>query len=156
ALDLVVLMALQPQPRVREVVEIALTEAGYRPLTLFATGLPPAPTALVPVASRTFIEELRAANHAVLADELSHAVGQGRRPAPVAPARAQARPEASPPAAALATVEPPMPEPTVHAAAGSPIPNFRAAPPIPPSADDAPDPGWELDELGDEAIAAEL
>lgn len=171
ALDLVAVVALQPQPRVREIAEIALTEDGYRPLTLFATGHPPAPTALVPVAAPTFLDELRGANQSVLADELTHAVvyepmpAAERRPsAAAAPSHLPGADHGPPPGAAdtpppmaVARSEPPMPEPTIHSVAGgSPIPNFRRAPSIEPAADDAPDPGWELDALGDEAIAQEL
>ncbi len=137
AIDLVVVMA---GARVREVAEIELVDNGYRPRLLFASGLPPVPDALVPVAPPTFLAELTQAGFRVLADELAH-IGGGRR---------QERTEAP-------TV--PLPKRAGPVAA----PAFDAPPvPIDPALADAPPPGWELDrlahepgEVGEGAVSAE-
>jgi len=85
ALDLVVVVSEQGGPRVTEVAEIDLVEDGYRPRLLFAAGLPPVPTALVPVGRPSFLAELDRAGMTVLADELRHAVVAPSVETPVRP-----------------------------------------------------------------------
>lgn len=160
ALDLVVVVADEPSPRVREVTEIVLHDDGYRPVTLFASGQPPVPTALVPVAAPSFLPELDHAGHSVLADELRHAVGasseEGRDlivPASVLVAESSEIAPAPPdPPDPIDALEPEISHISVH-----PQPFGAPRPPAPdPSLEDAPPPGWELDQLGDEEIAAEV
>ncbi len=68
--DLVVVLQGGGAPRIRELAEIAMAADGYRPQLLFSTGIAPSPHALVPLAAPSFIDELAAAGHGVLADEL--------------------------------------------------------------------------------------
>ncbi len=68
--DLVVVLQGVGGAKVREIAEITMAADGYRPQLLFATGMPPSPQALVPLASPTFIDELAAHGFGVLADEL--------------------------------------------------------------------------------------
>lgn len=133
-LDLVVVLSDFGAPRLREVAEIVLTSDGYRPSILFASGLAPAPTALVPVGLPTFIDAMAHAGDAVLAEELRHAV-PGARSAPSAASRPL--PAQAPVAAEKAAVVP---------AARAPRPRATARP---PDGGDVPasEPGWELDRL---------
>jgi len=136
--DLLVVLTADGGARVREVAEISIAEDGYRPRLLFASGIAPVPSALVPFAAPTFVAELRRAGHAVLVDELEHAVPVGA--------------EEALPAAAPSSSPPPPPRPTpqrpppviAHAAEPAPSPRFD------PALEDAPPPGWELDRLGEE------
>ena len=145
-LDLVVVMLARPQPRVIEVAEICLAEEGYRPTTLFACGRPPAPAALVPVLAPSFLGELRRGGDALLADELDAACGG--TVAPMAVAAVAAAP--APPAVTPPSAQSPLRRP-VAAARGR-----QTAAPVAPALSDAPPPGWELDQLGDDALAAEV
>jgi hypothetical protein len=131
-LDLVVVVSAEPSLRVTEVAEMALVVDGYRPRLLFASGLPPVPMALVPVAAPGFAPELAQAGFGVLADELRHAVPEPRQSEPAVGNEPQPRVEAMPRRARAPAVEP------------------SAAPPLGPGLDDSPPPGWELDQLGAE------
>lgn len=151
AIDLVVVVADEPNPRVREVTEIVLHDDGYRPVTLFASGQPPVPTALVPVAAPSFLSELDHAGHSVLADELRHAVGASSE---------EGRDLIVPASAPVVAISDIAPEPEISHVSLRPQPFGAPRPPAPdPSLDDAPPPGWELDQLdqlGDEVIATEV
>ncbi|MEE8409986.1 MAG: hypothetical protein V3T05_10295 [Myxococcota bacterium] len=132
AVDLVVVMTAGRGARVHQVAEIDMVEDGYRPRLLFSTGVPPVPSALVPVSLPSFVDDLDRAGHTVLADELRHAA------APVEPAPMAAPAAAQPPAA---------PEPCL---APTPVVEVGAAPRAPridPSLQGAPPPGWELDQI---------
>ena len=126
-LDLVVVASQEGGPRVRQIAEITLIDEGYRPQLLFASGIPPAPTALMPLASPSFLGELALAGHTVLADELQAASRQKTPPSQTTSARVS-KPSAPP-------VER---RPVVHE-------------PAPPAVELGPDalsqPGWELDRL---------
>jgi hypothetical protein len=140
AVDLVVVVATAGGPRVREIAEIATAEDGYRPRFLFASGLPPVPTALVPVGLPSFIDVLAGAAQGVLADELRHAIGEEPAPDPVGPP-APASPVAPAPPAAVPVIE-----------------RGGVAPPplgMDPELAAAPPPGWELDQLPDESSDAQ-
>ncbi|OGQ91010.1 MAG: hypothetical protein A2289_00885 [Deltaproteobacteria bacterium RIFOXYA12_FULL_58_15] len=142
-IDLVVVMTRGEMPRVSQIAEITLAEEGYRPQLLFASNLPPVPTALMPVASPSFLDELERAGQNVLADELRH-VG----PSHPVTTRAPVVPAAAPvvPAAAPVAVEPMVrisSRPVVETSLG-PTPRFD------PALRDAPPPGWELDQLEEE------
>ncbi len=78
--DLVVVLQGGGPPRVRELAEITMAADGYRPQLLFATGMAPSPYALVPLAAPSFIDELAAAGHGVLADELRAVVPRATPP----------------------------------------------------------------------------
>jgi hypothetical protein len=124
ALDLIVVVSDRPAPHVTEVAEVVLADDGYRPRLLFASGLPPVPSALVPVEAPSFVTELLHAGFAVLADELRHAGPASRRVEVPAP------PRDSPPARR-----------------GLDEPAARPARPAAPVPTDAPPPGWEIDRM---------
>ncbi len=134
ALDVVAVVTDNGGARVTEVAEIELAEDGYRPRLLFACGLPPMPSALVPLAPPSFVDELAQAGMGVLADELRHATPQ-QASLPSRPAIERAAPAV--PQAGSAKVE-----------SSAPLPPEPAASPM----SDTP-PGWELDQLGDEVAA---
>lgn len=169
--DLVVVLQSGGAPRVRELAEITMAADGYRPQLLFATGMPPSPLALVPLATPTFIDELAASGHAMLADEL-RAVAP--RMAPQAdPAQTLARARSIASQLDEEEVEE-VPEPPRRGApresghGRDPLgirealrpqgkvlsPQDPAVPEIPRAVVEAlrhaPPPGWELDRLGDE------
>ncbi len=143
ALDLVVVTNDAGGVRVRQIAEICLAEEGYRPRLLFASGVAPVPSALVPVGAPTFLDELTESGHNVLADELRHAVPG---PEPSAPA---------PPPAPVATPEPEPRAPPTRTEASRAMPTIEtpAAPILDPALANAPPPGWELDQLGEEVAA---
>ncbi|MBI5508316.1 MAG: hypothetical protein HY903_06145 [Deltaproteobacteria bacterium] len=138
AVDLVVVA--DGSARVREIAQITLAEDGYRPRLLFASGLPPVVSALVPVAAPTYLEELAKSGHQVLADELAHATPEVAGPEP-RPARAKSPPSTPAPRLAPAVAELPPP-------GAPPAPRFD------PALADAPPPGWELDRLAEDGEAA--
>ena len=134
-LDLVVIATHAGGPRLREIAEIILVADGYRPNLLFASGMAPAPSALVPVAVPSFVDELAQAGHSILADDLRHAAGTARPAAPVGRqsievAEPALAPRSSPAAATRAAPRPPQ----AMEAAG------------PPTVIDS-EPGWELDKM---------
>jgi hypothetical protein len=136
-IDLVVVVGDAGGVRVRQIAEICLADEGYRPRLLFTTDVPPVPTALVPVAAPGFLDELAHSGHQLLADELRHAVPPERAQAVVPPPEA---PEVAP----VQTVAEPQPGPRAP-------PDPLVEMPTPdPALVDAPPPGWELDQLGDE------
>jgi hypothetical protein len=170
ALDLVMVVTDLGAPRVMEIAEIDLVEDGYRPRLVFASGLPPVPNVLVPVAAPSFVAELVQAGLGVLADELRHAVPsrnetraapEPRKAAPRAEPR-EAReprenrePRAEPRESREPRVEPresresriePRQDILEAAAAAAP------APQIDQSLADAPPPGWELDQVPDDQL----
>ncbi len=150
SVDLVI--GLGDGPRVSEIAEICLTEEGYRPRLVFASGLPPAPSVLVPVAAPTYVGELAARGFSVLADELHHASPERERPRPAASRAEAPRARAAEPAR-QEPVRPESrdarPEPRVEHGEASGVP----APSIEPMSDVPP--GWELDQLADTELADE-
>jgi len=142
-IDLVVILGDVGGVRVRQIAEICLAEEGYRPRLLFATDVPPVPTALVPVGAPTFLDDLARGGHHVLADELRHAVPMEQPTAPAASAPAPAPEVASEP-------QQQRPEPVRVV----PVMDVPVAPTLDPALADAPPPGWELDQI-DEEVAGE-
>ncbi|MEO1483777.1 MAG: hypothetical protein AAFU77_16840 [Myxococcota bacterium] len=135
--------------RVHHIAEVAMVEDGYRPRLLFAPGEAPMQNSLVPVDVPSFVHELRVAGQGPLAEELIHAAGAFVPPAdPVTP-----RP----------TVPSTASPPPVGSVAGSSVPKRPSGPSAAiarrsvsvedmESLRDAPPPGWELDQLGDEDL----
>ena len=142
--DFVVVVSGEGGPRVREVAEIAMVEDGYRPRLLFASGVPPVPSALVPVAEPSCLEELARAGFGVLVDELRHATQDLTAAAPCLPSR---------PAHQSTPVPAPPPRSSVaRVASGATIVEAAPSPPrFDPALEDAPPPGWELDRLPEES-----
>jgi len=145
AIDLIVLVGRTPERiRVRGIYEIRLAEDGYRPTPLFVSGLMPAPDALVPVATPSFVDEIALLSDPVLADELRHAVpSAAQEPAPFVP-EAEAEPQVE--------RERMRPAPRVRRAAAPLVPSIVTRRTAPPPRPDAPPPGWELDQLSDDQL----
>jgi len=145
-LDLVVVASQTGGVRVREIAEIAMSEAGYQPRLLFTSNLPPVPTALVPVAVPQFVDELHQAGFAVLADELRHAAHSVERgPAVLSPSPREERVEPARPMVSAPRTRPVLVPTSVEPAGFVP-------PRLDPSLADAAPPGWELDRLPAEDI----
>ncbi|MBC7793732.1 MAG: hypothetical protein H7Z43_08485, partial [Clostridia bacterium] len=149
-------------PRVHEIAEITMSQDGYRPQLLFSTGLSPSPTAMVPLAAPSFLDELAVGGYSVLADELRAAAP--RRQSHTIAREPDTVSEPYEEVAAEPVFQPPrftrdgqhrhdplgirgglrvQPNSSVH---GEPVPKavvekLRHAPP----------PGWELDQAGGEA-----
>lgn len=134
-LDLVAVLSDTPTPKVTEIYEIALTEDGYRPRPLFLSGLVPAPQALVPVAAPSFLDELAQAGHALLADELRHAVPSQARANTLPEGQRESSPASVSPVAVVPVVESP------------------AKIDLGPISDEPP--GWELDQVPEADLEAE-
>ena len=170
--DLIVVLQGGGAPRVRELAEITMAADGYRPQLLFAMGMPPSPLALVPLAAPSFIDELAAAGHGMLADEL-RAVMPRAAPQAADPGQTLVRARAIASQLDEEDVEelPEVPRRVAHRESGHRDPlgirealrsQGKAAPPhadppvpeIPRAVVEAlrhaPPPGWELDRLGEE------
>ncbi|MEO0812686.1 MAG: hypothetical protein AAFY60_07470 [Myxococcota bacterium] len=144
-LDLVVTVHRSADgPRVREIAELAMSDEGYRPRLLFATGAPPMQKTLIPVDLPGFVHELHGAGHGVLAEELEAAVGHivGTRPPAQAPA-----PASPPPAAAPVPAPSPARSESGMSVFSRPLDSGELR-----DLREAPAPGWELDQLGDEEL----
>jgi hypothetical protein len=171
-IDIVVIVRSSGQgtpARVNEIAEVTMSSEGYQPQLLFATGYAPSPSALVPLAAPSFVDELSQSGFSVLADELRAAAP--RRAAPqVAPQAVVRHDEPD-------EIEEIAPEPYIHA----PPPrytregqhrhdplglrdalratNAQSAEAVPKAVVEAlrhaPPPGWELDQAGGEQWADE-
>lgn len=178
--DLVVVVRSSGQnaaPRVHEIAELTMGAEGYQPNLLFATGYPPSPTALMPLAPPSFIDELATAGFGVLADELRAAAPRRRAPSLAVEPHSDARPFA--PHDASAELEEIAPEPLgpngpprytrdgqnkhdplgIREALRPPGASTPSAESVPKAVVEAlrhaPPPGWELDQLGGEQWAAD-
>lgn len=144
AVDVVVVLGVGVGPRVREIAELVLAPDGYRPQLVFATGLPPAPSAQMPVACPAWIDELAAVGLGVVADELRAVVATLTRVA--TPAPVVAAPPVAPAPAQSASRQPAYaPIPVARGPVSEPAASF---PRVEESLRAAPPPGWELDQLG--------
>ncbi len=158
SLDLLVVLSTGAVPRIEQVLEFTPSDDSYQGQLLFSTGIAPAPQTLTPLQQPSFINDLSACGHQAVAEELRHATAAptpqtassitAQTSLPAAPVITDPRDGEVP----LSTLEPHVEYTVRHEKPDTPtVTTEQAVYTVHP---DAPPPGWELDQLGDDVVDA--